>query len=274
MSYAGIGTCLSLPDMGWVFDLAQGLSFSFGAKAFFISHAHQDHMGGIAYIISQRALNKLPPAIFYLPRAIIGRVHELLQIWSELEGHEYVYSLKAMEDEAGGVVAKDAQWKVSAFNTVHRVVSQGYQVWIGTKELKPEFVGRAGDELASLRRRGVDLETRDWRREFAYTGDTQIEVFEKSPEILDSRILFVECTYYDDRKSVASAREWGHIHLSELKPWVEAFKGERMVLIHPSRKYRSHEVWPLVEKELGASLLHKIDLFCGAPGYGNPMYLR
>lgn len=273
VSVAGISTCLYLPDLGVALDIAQGLSFALSAKSFFITHAHQDHMGGIAYIVSQRALNKLPPAVFYLPETIIPAVRSLMDIWQELEGHEYQYELRTLNPGQEPVELKNG-FSIESFKTVHRVRSQGYRLFQKTKKLKPEYAGLSGDEIKGLRSKGQAVTEMITEPAFAFTGDTQVEVFSEFPDLLRTRVLFVECTYYDDRKSVASAREWGHIHLEELKPVIEAFKGERFVLIHPSRKYRPHEVWPIVEKYLGRKLCEKVDLFCGQAGYGNPLFLK
>jgi ribonuclease Z len=273
LSVAGISTCLYLPDLSACLDIAQGLAFALSAKNFFITHAHQDHMGGIAYIVSQRALNKLPPAVFYLPESVIEPVRQLMQIWEKLEGHEYEFELRTLKPGEPSIPLKNG-FSIESFPTVHRVASQGYQLFQETKKLKKEFFGLPGDEIKALRSKGVAIADLHNDPVFAFTGDTKVEVFERNPKLLQTRTVFVECTYYDERKSVESAREWGHIHLDELRPTIEAFQGERFVLIHPSRKYRPHEIWPIVEKRLGPRLCEKVDLFCGQPNFGNPLYIK
>lgn len=50
----------------------------------------------------------------------------------------------------------------------------------------------------------------------AFTSDTQIEVLDQNPHLQQARVLILECTFVDDKISIAMARERGHIHLDEV----------------------------------------------------------
>ena len=54
------------------------------------------------------------------------------------------------------------------------------------------------------------------RPELAYATDTLVSVLDHAPELLDARVLIMECTFLDDRKPVAHARAGCHVHLDEV----------------------------------------------------------
>jgi ribonuclease Z len=85
----------------------------------------------------------------------------------------------------------------------------------------------------------------------SFTGDTQIEVLDQNPEILNSRILFFEVTYYDKAKSIEETRKWGHTHFDEMLPYIKEFKGEKLVLIHHSARYRHRDIVEIARKATG-----------------------
>ena len=104
---------------------------------------------------------------------------------------------------------------VRPFPTFHRVPSQGYTVWerrTGCGTSCAIWTARAGADAA--RRRAVD-EAHEVPL-LSFTGDTRVEVLERTPELQRTETLIIETTFLDERVAVADAREMGHIHLDEL----------------------------------------------------------
>ena len=110
------------------------------------------------------------------------------------------------------------------------------------------------------------IEINEWSANplVSFTGDTQIEFLDLSPEVVNSKILIVECTYLDERKSIKNARDWGHIHFDELLPRLKEIKSEKIFLTHISSRYKISEAKKILQKKVEAvdsDLWERIELF-------------
>lgn len=258
-SIAGIRTCICWPEMDVAFDVAQGLPFALTTNRFLISHGHMDHAAGIPYIISQKALHKHKPAHFYMPPSLVEPLKEILQIWEKIEAHQYSYHFHAIELQKDYELNNEHFFR--AFPTVHRVPSCGYTIFRKHKTLKPELSQAQPQELAKMRKEGIEVHNVRETPLVSFTGDTQIEYLEKTDWVRKSQVLLTEVTYVDEKKSVTSAREWGHIHLDEFIPWLERLECEKVVLIHLSSRYRPDYVESILDKRLPAHLRDKVEVF-------------
>lgn len=258
-SLAGVGTSLVFPSLDLGFDVGAGFLPATRVQNIFVSHGHMDHAGGIPYIISQKALNDLKPGIFYVPQTVAEPLKEILKLWSSIEGYEYHFSLvpvsKGLEFSLGPL------FKVRPFASVHRVETYGYTVFRKRKKLKPQFTGLHQDQIREARKTGQDVEDSFWENYISFTGDTQVDILDQNPELYESKFLFIETTYFDDRKPVAEARKWGHTHLDEIVARVEKFKNEKVFLIHRSRRYEPGEIGRLIEKKMPQEFLGRFSLF-------------
>ena len=86
--------------------------------------------------------------------------------------------------------------------------------------------------------------------EFAFTGDTKIEFLDVSPWVKNSKVLFMEVTYFDEKRSIERARTWGHIHFEELLPRLAEIKSNHLVLTHISTKYSHSKACEILEKKV------------------------
>lgn len=263
-SVGGVGTSFVIPELKIAFDVAQGLPFNFPQHDYFITHGHSDHAGGIPYVISQRTLMGLKPARFYMPLEMIDPMRTILQTWSQMERHDYQYEFRAVEGRQTFTLTKN--WDVTTFPTVHRVPSTGYTLLHKRKKLKSSLQGLTEKEIVQMRRQGEQVEEEVREPYFSFTGDTQIEFLDLAPEVKKSRFLMMEVTYWNDKKSIASAREWGHIHFYELLPRLDQLECEKVILMHFSARHSKAEI-EFELKKLSASQRQRVLLFpyeCGA----------
>lgn len=248
VSTAGIGTCVTLPEWKIAFDVAQGLPFAFSMKNFLLSHLHQDHAAGIPYIISQKAMQSHTKPVFYLPAGTADKVQRIIKIWEELEDHTYNYEL--IEPLANVKYELGKNLYAQSFKTKHRIGSQGYTVFQKRKHLAQQYKNLKPEEIINLRKQGLSIDEDVYVPKVSFTGDTQIEFLDLSPDVVNTETLIMEVTYYDDKKSVDSAREWGHIHFQEVIERVPYIKSKHIVWIHMSARYNKNYVEKLIQKHL------------------------
>ena len=258
-STAGISTSLICPELSVAFDVGQGLPWAFNMHNFLITHSHMDHAAGIPYIISQKALTGQKPPVFYMPEFMTEKMHQIIHLWQEIEGHEYDYEFISTIN--GEKVPLKGNTFFKTFPTIHRVPSNGYCIFREGKKLKEELKGCDRQEILDRKSRGEEVEDRFEEPILAFTGDTQIEFLDGPEFIRKAKILVMEVTYIDDKKSVQSAREWGHIHFEELIPKLADLENEKVVLMHLSARYSCRQFQELIHRTLPEELAEKLVVF-------------
>ncbi|MGZ3796092.1 MAG: MBL fold metallo-hydrolase [Pseudobdellovibrionaceae bacterium] len=261
VSLSGIRTAISLPELSLTFDVAQGYPFLLNLKQFFLSHGHLDHAAGVPYIISQKAMNHQEAPQFYMPKSLVEPLDHIMKIWQQIEGHEYKYKFNPVEADLE--IPVKGNYFIKVFPTRHRIDSFGYTLFQAHKKLLPKYQGLSQQELVQLKKEGHHLNEFINTPLVSFTGDTQIEFLHSRPWIRQSKILLLEATYLDDRKSIEHARTWGHTHLHEILPHLNEIKSEKIVIIHTSSRYTWEEAKKLVYQQVPEKDRHRVELFPG-----------
>lgn len=257
-SVAGITTSFVYPNAEVCFDVGQGLPFQVPVPNVLITHGHMDHASGLPYLISQKAMTGQTPPLVYMPEVLVRPMREIMRIWSEIDEHTYQFQFRGLS--AGEERDLKGAYFFRTFPTYHRVPSIGYTVYERKKRLKSEFQKVAPHQLGDLRKKGVELDEHFSEPLVSFSGDTKIE-FLDSPQVRESRVLIMEVTYWDKKKSVENAREWGHIHLDELLPRLPDLKNEKILLIHASARYTSAYLKEILDARIPEHFKHRIELF-------------
>jgi hypothetical protein len=150
--------------------------------------------------------------------------------------------------------------RIVAFETNHRVPSQGYAIYKKWKgNLLPQYTGLANKEIGQLKKSGIQIFEEPFETlEVVYTGDTLFDALLK-PEnlcLFNANLFFIELTYLDgDREKAFS---WFHVHLEDIVENSEMFDNVgTVVFVHLSQKYSYSRAIETIRNGLPSPLLNK-----------------
>jgi len=258
-SVAGIETCIEVPSLRLVLDMGRCTRSAVQYPLVLLSHGHLDHMGAVAQHAARRAMMHMSEGTYVAPAAVAGDLEELFNAAGRLDGQLIPRKVVPLAPGEEFPIGKH-RW-VRPFQTYHRVPSQGYTVWERRHRLRAEFHGLPGAELGELRKRGVSIDEPHDVALLSFTGDTRVEVLERTPELQRTETLLMETTFLDQRVSVEEARSTGHIHLDEVLQRAELLPRGEVVMSHFSARYTDEEVRRIVPERLTDELRGSVELF-------------
>jgi ribonuclease Z len=257
ISVGGVYTSLAVPELGLLFDAGASPRSLASIDTILLSHGHVDHVGALPALLGIRALHgKMKPPRIVMPAEIVDDLRAGLTSLSKLQ--RWPLEIEAIGMNPGDELALRPDLLVRAVRTFHPVPSLGYIVVRKVAKLKPELLGLPGAEIAARRRAGEDVNTFEERAEFAYVTDTLVSVLDHAPELLKTRVLVVEATFLDERKTIEAARAGCHIHLDEIIERAALFENEHIVLMHFSQLYRPDEISALLTARLPEGLRKRV----------------
>ncbi|AEE35623.1 tRNAse Z1 [Arabidopsis thaliana] len=242
LSIGGHETCIIFPSLRIAFDIGRCPHRAISQDFLFISHSHMDHIGGLPMYVATRGLYKMKPPTIIVPASIKETVESLFEVHRKLDSSELKHNLVGLDIGEEFIIRKDL--KVKAFKTFHVIQSQGYVVYSTKYKLKKEYIGLSGNEIKNLKVSGVEITDSIITPEVAFTGDTTSDfvVDETNADALKAKVLVMESTFLDDSVSVEHARDYGHIHISEIVNHAEKFENKAILLIHFSARYTVKEI--------------------------------
>lgn len=253
----GVETCYQLPGFDLNLDIGRCPDGAERQSRLLLTHAHIDHAAGLPYYVSLRGLYGFPPPTVYAPRASIPAMSELLSAWGRLQSDSERCTLVGVEP--GETVDLGRGLSAEIFSVDHGIDSVGYTIRQRRRKLLPELAGAPGHRIRDLADAGETIHHHIEHPELSFAGDTTIEVLRRSPQILESRVLLLECTFVGPGVSSDEAKERGHVHLEQLIPWADHFRNERVLLTHFSQRHERARVDAELEK-LPVSLRRKVEV--------------
>ncbi len=246
-SRAGDRTWFRVHPPGLAFDVGRGALELTGSEQIFLTHGHLDHASGLPFVLSNRAMQGLATTRVYCPAECRAALERFVRAAEGLERAKYDYSIQGLEPGERVGVGKNLE--VEAFAVDHGVPALGYHLVRRVQKLEPEHRGRPGEEIARLRRAGVEVSAEREEVWVSYCGDTSRRVFDLEPRLFDAHVLLIECTFLGaverDR-----ATEYGHLHLDDLVRLADRFRNRAILLHHLTRRYGPEELRREVDERL------------------------
>ncbi len=247
-STAGIETAIEVPSLGLMLDLGRCSRTAVNQPLVLVSHGHLDHVGAVVQHAARRAMMNMGESVYVVPASIAPDVERMFAAAEALDGGRIARRVVPLG--WGEELDLGKKRRVRAFETFHRVPSQGYTVWERRQRLRPEFRNLDGARLGELRRAGQEIDEGYDVPLLCFSGDTRVEVLERTPEFQKAETLLLEATFLDDRVSVEDARQMGHIHLDELIARPELLAAKDIVLHHFSARYAAADVSRICEQRI------------------------
>jgi ribonuclease Z len=264
VSVGGVYTSLHVPELGVLFDVGIAPRHFAAVDDIFLSHAHADHVGALVTLMGLRGLSKRPPPRVHLPEEIAPDIQALLATATNMQRYDMAIEAHPMTPGQEALLRGDV-W-MRALRTHHPVPSLGYQFFRRVKKLRAAFVGLPGPEIARRRQAGEALFDEVESLELAYVTDTLVRVLDTSPFLGRSRVLVIECSFLDERKSLADSRAGCHIHLDELLQHAERLQNDAIVLMHFSQIYAPDEVRGIIRRRCPPEFAARIVAFAPETG--------
>ena len=231
-------------------ECASLLQKSRKAKHVFVSHSDRDHVTGL---LQFNQLNARPDLHIHYP-ADSGSLPALAYFTSKFDS--YVQGTNWNAVRPGDEVALRSNLVVTAIENSHIVTdaettnSLSYVVQSVSRKLKPEYVGKATLEIASLRKDlGVEAITNEVRAtKLIYSGDTPVEY---DGRYNDASVLIHEATLLT-REEIApdDTRYNKHSSLDAVMEMVADSRIRTLILGHFSSRYSNEQIDVAIHREI------------------------
>jgi ribonuclease BN (tRNA processing enzyme) len=118
-------------------------------------------------------------------------------------------------------------------------------------------MGRPGQELASLRKSGVEIQYRIEVPLVTYLGDTTAGNVFDHPDVINAEVLITEATFFDPSHR-QRAKVGKHLHIEQLLEILPALHNQHLVLTHVSRRTSVRRARAILKRAVGEERMQNV----------------
>jgi len=209
----------------------------------------------LAYYLSHRNFVDIKQGRILAPECLIKDMRQIIDAWGRLDGSRIPAELVGVKPGDEYVVKPNLFTRV--FPTKHSRGAVGFTVLEKRKKLKDEYTKLTGPQIVELKKQGVEIENKVEIPIVTYFGDTQYVDFDKLDYIKNSKILIIECTFYEDehRERAGLGR---HMHIDELAKLVSNMNNEHIVITHVTHRTSIAAAKKMLKKVMAESDYAKV----------------
>lgn len=233
IAVAGEQSVIHVPELDVVFDIGLCPRAVLPAPTVALTHSHMDHIAGLPYYFSQRFFQKLGTGRCVCPMPIAEAIRTMMRSWVDLERQETPFEVVGARP--GDEFELKPNIFLRALEASHGIPALGFSVIERRHKLRDDLVGQPQDRIRELRMRGEAVTRSVDIPLVAFTGDTEPGPHLLHEDIRKARIVITECTFFDSTHR-DRARIGRHIHVEDLRPLLEAWEAEHVVVTHISRR--------------------------------------
>jgi len=246
-SIAGEETVVAMPQLDVCFDIGKAPDQIISINHVLLTHGHMDHAAGIAYYLSHRNFCGLSAGTILAPENLLEPIRDILDAWSRLDGSKLPVNLVGVK--AGDEYQIKPNLFARVFPTKHSRGSVGFTVIEKRKKIKPEYAKLTGRQIVELKKQGIIIDSPLEIPIVTYLGDTQYVDFSQLKYIAESKILIIECTFYEEEHT-NRAEAGRHMHISEFAGLVEKLQNEHIIITHTTQRTSIQEIHRMLKEAL------------------------
>ncbi len=233
LSIAGEETVVQIPELDVVFDIGRCPRAALTSPYCALSHGHMDHSAGLPYYFSQRQFQGMGTGTCICHPDLAPLIHDVMQSFMKLEGQKTPYEVAPLAPDDETLIKPNIHLR--AFKTAHTPTSLGYVAVERRTKLLPELAGLPQEQIMARKEKGEPITREVEIPLVCFTGDTMWGDHFDRPDVLQAKVMIVECTFLEPgHKSRAAVGM--HLHLSDVVNLLSKCEAEAVVLTHLSRR--------------------------------------
>lgn len=143
-------TCHQFPGQDVCFDIGQATLSSTTVGNVFVTHGHDDHVGGLGTHHLRRSGWGLDPATYYVQEDDAPLVRRMVEAQCDLNRSRALRDIKIVAVGEGSEIPVKGGLVVRPFRATHRIPCLGYALWGKRRRLKAEYRNLSRDEIQQM----------------------------------------------------------------------------------------------------------------------------